>query len=195
MKNKIYKTITIIVLFIFFLSIPFLQSFIFASESEGKIDINKKIEASYINSDKKYVMLFFGYVGCTDVCTPFLQELSTIYDSKEFKPLRKNVDVVFVNLTPEIDKEQPDMFAKFFNPGFKGVYLSRGDILRIDRAFGLFFSRSMSEKTEVDHTDFLYLIKNTSELQVLKNMYTIHPFNKEKIIEDIIQLDMKNELL
>ena len=191
MKNKIYKRLTIVALFIFFMSVPFLQSFIFASNSEGKIDISKKIDANYIKSDKKFVLLFFGYVGCTDVCTPLLERLSSLYESKEFKAVKEDVDVVFVNLTPEVQEHQPELFAKFFNSEFKGVYLSRRETLNIDRTFGVFFSRRISDKTELDHTDFLYLVKNTQNSKVLKSMYSVHPFNKEKIIEDIKQLEVK----
>ncbi|WP_373002445.1 SCO family protein [Sulfurimonas sp.] len=193
MKNKTYKTLTIIALFVFFLSVPFLQSFIFVSNTKGKIDISKKIEASYIKSDKKFVLLFFGYVGCTDVCTPLLERLNSLYESEVFKTVREDVDVVFVNLTSEVEEHQPDLFAKFFNPAFKGVYLSRRETLDIDRTFGLFFSRSIADKTKVDHTDFLYLVQNTSDLQILKSMYSIHPLNKEKIIEDIKQLEAKKD--
>jgi protein SCO1/2 len=185
LKNKTYKTLSIITLFVFFLSVPFLQSLIFSTNSQGKIEVSKKIDASYINSDKKFVLLFFGYVGCTDVCTPLLSSLSSLYESKEFKDVREDVDIIFVNLTPEVQEHQPELFAKFFNPAFKGVYLSRRETLSIDRTFGVFFSRSMSDKTELNHTDFLYLIQNTPNSKKLKSMYSVHPFNKAKIIEDL----------
>lgn len=193
MKNKKYKIITIVLLSIFFLAVPFLQSFIFVSNTQGKIEINKELDAQFIKSDKKFVLLFFGYVGCVDVCTPLLERLSTMYESREFESIKDDVDVLFVNLTPEVQKSQPDMFAKFFNKDFKGVYLSRKGTLSIDRTFGLFFSRSLSDKTELDHTDFLYLVDKTSDLQVLKSMYSVHPLNREKVIEDIKLLKVKKD--
>lgn len=193
MNHKIYKTLGIITLFIFFFSIPFIQSFIFTSNNQGKIEINKSIKADYIKSDKKYVLLFFGYVGCTDVCTPLLESLSTLYESKEFKDVKVDVDMIFVNLTHEVQEHQPELFAKFFNIEFKGVYLSRGETLDLDRTLGVFFSRSISDNTELNHTDFLYLVQNSNNTKVLINMYSIHPINKEKIIEDIKQLEMKKD--
>ncbi|EDZ62652.1 periplasmic Cu-chaperone (thioredoxin-fold) [Sulfurimonas gotlandica GD1] len=191
MKNKKYKIVTIVLLSIFFLMVPFIQSFIFVSNTKGKIEINKELEASYVKSDRKFILLFFGYVGCVDVCTPLLEKLNTMHESKEFEAVKEDVEVMFVNLTPEVEKHQPDNFAKVFNKDFKGVYLSRKETLSIDRTFGLFFSRSLSDKTELDHTDFLYLIENASNRQVLKNIYSVHPFNKEKITEDIKQLKVR----
>lgn len=193
MKNKIYKVLGISALFIFFMSVPFLQSFIFLSNTQGKIEVDKKIEAHYINSDKKIVLLFFGYVGCTDACTPLLERLSALYESREFEAVREGVDIIFINITPEVQEYQPELFAKFFNPAFRGIYLSKKETLNIDRTFGMFFSRSMSDKTEVDHTDYLYLVKNDSNAKILKSIYSVHPFNKEKIIEDIKQLQVKKD--
>lgn len=184
---------TITALFLFFLSLPFFQSLIFASNTQGKIEISENIEANYIKSDKEFVLLFFGYVGCTDVCTPMLEKLSTLYESKKFETMKNDVDVIFVNLTPEVQEHQPELFAKFFNPSFKGVYLSRKETLNIDRTFGLFFSRSISDKTELNHTDFLYLVRNNKNSKVLKSMYSIHPLNREKIMEDIKEIKVNKD--
>jgi len=179
------------VFFIFFLSIPFLQSLLFSSKQKGSIEVDKIIKADFIKSDKKMVLLFFGYVGCVDVCTPFLTDFSTFYDSKEFAVIKDDVDILFVNLTPEIAEFQADLFAKYFNEKFKGIYLSKKELFSIDRNFSMFFSQSLSDKSELNHTDYLYLIKNTKQRLLLKNLYSIHPLEKEKLINDIISLKIE----
>ena len=64
-----------------------------------------------------------------------------------------------------------DLFAKYFNKNFNGIYLSRKEILDIDRDFGVFFSRDLNEKTELNHTDHIYLILKSLESKVLKTLY------------------------
>ena len=172
--------------------VPLIQSFLFSSNNKDGIDINKTIKADFIDSDKKTVLLFFGYVGCEDVCTPILYTLSDMYESKEFSELKKDVEIIFVNLTPEIEEFQPDLFAKFFNKDFKGIHLSRRDILRIDRNFGVFFSRDLSDKTELNHSDHVYLIENDLKSKKLKKIFTTHPLKTKKLINAIIQMKIKS---
>ena len=158
--------------------VPLIQSFLFNSKTKGCIEINKEIKADFIKSDKKAILVFFGYVGCSDICTPILNEINTLYQSKEFKNIKNDVEILFVNLTPEVEISQPDLFAKYFNKNFNGIYLSRKEILNIDRDFGVFFSRDLNEKTELNHTDHIYLILISLDSKVLKNIYTTHPLNK-----------------
>jgi protein SCO1 len=191
LKNSKSKTIFIFLIFLFFITIPFLQSLIFSSNTEGAIKIDKEVKADFIYSDKKIILLFFGYFGCKDVCTPLLYKLSDLYESQEFTTIKDEVDIFFINLTPEAEQDQPDLFAKFFNKNFKGVYLSKKDIFNLDRTFGVFFSRDLSDKTELNHTDFVYLIENNLNSKILKSMYSIHPLKTAKLIDDMILLDSK----
>ncbi len=171
--------------------VPFIQSFLFSTKSGGRIEVNKEVECDYIKSDKKYLLLFFGYFGCADVCTPLLYTLNNLYVSKEFEDLKEDVDVVFINLTPEVKEFLPDLFAKFFNKKFQGIYLSKNDILRIDRSFELFFARGLSDETELGHTDYVYLIENNLDSKILKNIYVTHPLKAKMLIDDITKIRMK----
>lgn len=191
MTSKIYKTIAIVLIFAFFITAPLFQSFIFSSNTQGAIKIDKEIDMDFIKSDKKIVLIFFGYVGCADICTPILEKFSTLYNSREFDNFRNEIDVYFVNLKPEIEVFQADLFAKYFNDDFKGVYLSRRELLNIDRTFGLFFSKDLNNETELNHTDYIYLIHNSKEKKLLKSIYSNHPLNNQKLISDIISLQSK----
>jgi protein SCO1/2 len=178
---------------VFFLFLPFLQSFLFSSNKQGFIEVQKQVELDFIKSDKKFIILFFGYVGCTDVCTPLLKRLDSMYNSKEFEDIKVDTEFVFVNLTHEIDSYQPKLFANFFNNNFKGLYLSKRGIFNIDREFGLFFSRDLLDESQMNHTDYLYLIDNRTKIKVLKKMYNTHPLNMDAIIRDIKKYKLKKE--
>ncbi|MCX6076119.1 MAG: SCO family protein [Campylobacterales bacterium] len=191
MKSSKYKLFAILFLFLFFLAVPFLQSILFNADTKGAIEVEKTVEAEFIKSNKRFVLVFFGYVGCKDVCTPLLQELNSLYESKEFEAIKKDVEILFVNLTPETEKLQPDLFAKFFNREFKGVYLSKKETLTIERAFGVFFSKDLSDNTGLNHTDSVYLIENSLNKKILKTIYLTHPLKAKKLIDDIIHASNK----
>lgn len=183
-----YKAVLLFFLFLFFSAIPLMQSLFFSKNSQGAITIEKEVKADFIKSDKKFTLLFFGYFGCRDVCTPILEEMAKMYESKEFEEVKESVDFIFVNLTPEVEVFQPDLFAKYFNKNFKGVYLSKSELFAIDRNFELYFARSLSDDTELNHTDNIYFIQNDKESKVLKSIYSTHPLKIKKLIDDIIHL-------
>lgn len=182
------KTVLAAGMFLFLLiAVPLIQPLLFAQNKSGTIVVNQPIDAPYLQSaDKEFVLMFFGYVGCTKICTPILHQLDNFYDSEPFAPLKPSVGFTFVNLMPEVEPEQPEAFAKSFNPEFKGVYLKQKELMRIDREFSLFFSKSLANPGEIDHSDHLYLIERQKNGKlILKNIYTTHPLHKEAIIADI----------
>lgn len=183
-KKIILASLFFIILLII---LPFTQALVFTQQTSGKITVEHSIHAPCLTTaEKDLSLVFFGYVGCTKVCTPILYQLDALYDSAEFAPVKPFVGVAFVNLMPEVQQDQVKSFAKAFNPDFKGIYLTQKELMGIDRGFGLFFSKSLSNPTEIDHSDHIYLIKKEkSGIVVLKNIYTTHPLNQEQIIADI----------
>lgn len=190
------KIILASILFLFLLiAIPMIQFFMLTQENGGRIAVNKRIEAPYLNENQKeYLLVFFGYVGCVKVCTPVLHQIGDFYASAQFAPLKPFVGVSFVNLMPELAPDQPDMFAKSFHPDFKGVYLMQKELMRVDRQFSLFFSKSISDPGEIDHSDHLYLIQRKKDGSlILKNIYSTHPIDRAMIMDDIRKLQKETK--
>lgn len=190
LDTKKYKNIFwTIALFLFtIVLIPLLLSSLFGKTAieNGKIAIEKHVNAPFLsNINQDTIVLFFGYVGCINACAPTLTHLSKIYASPNLKILRSSVVFVFVNLIPEIPKEQPQIFANSFNKEFIGLHLSRHELLNIEREFALFYSTSIVDKSEMAHSDFVYLIKRENGKLILKNAYTTHPLNQNSLINDI----------
>lgn len=156
----------------------------------NKIVVDKEVEISFLaNSEAEFVVIFFGYVGCVDICTPILSEIDDIYNSQEFTTLKNYVEFNFINLTPNIDPDQSELFAKNFNQNFIGIHLSKKQLLNIDREFRLFFSDSLLDKRELNHSDHIYLLQKSKKGRyILKNIYTTHPLNKKLFTDDIITL-------
>lgn len=187
MKNSGYRLFGIISLFLFFLILPFIYSLMFSADTQGRIEIDKDVRAPFLKSDKKNLLVFFGYVGCGDVCVPAMEKLKRLYESDEFISLKEHTDVFFVNIIADYEETQSDLFAKYFNDDFKGISLSKKEIRNIDRNFGVYFAKDLKDDTKLDHTDHLYLIKNGSGILKLKSIYFMHPLQTDKIIKDIIE--------
>lgn len=178
---------TFISFFIFFLAIvPLSQSFIFQNSKMGKLEINKEVNIDFIKEKKnEHFLIFFGYYGCTAVCTPILYELNEVYEHKDINDYKEKIDVYFVNLLPHIKESDVKLFAQAFNKNFKGVYLNNEQLMKIDRNFNLYFTASLLDKNEIDHTAHVYLISKKKNSYILKNSYTTTPLNKELLIKDI----------
>lgn len=190
------KVVLAIIFFILLLVVvPLVQTLFFAQQTAGKIVVNQPVDAFYLQHSKKdLTLVFFGYVGCTKVCTPILYKLNDLYNSTSFVPLKPFVGFSFVNLMPEIASDQPEAFAELFNHDFEGIHLSQKELMEIDRDFNLFFSKSLMDVGEINHSDHIYLIqRQKSGKVVLKNIYTTHPLNNDMIIEDIIKLHKERE--
>lgn len=170
-------------------TIPFIQALFFTQQTKGKIEINEVIDAQYLAiSKKEYTLVFFGYVGCAHVCTPVLKNLSDFYGSTAFSTLRPFVDLTFINLRPEVEPNQPEVFAKSFNTNFKGVYLTRKQLMSIDKELNVYFSKQLGNTSELDHSDHIYLVKHERNgTLTLKNIYTTHPFNAKVVIHDLTE--------
>jgi len=169
------------------IGIPLVMLFIGQNNSHGtKIKVNKSVEVPWLEkSDKKVTLLFFGYVGCADVCAPILFDMQHTYRSSAWKGFTGEVEVVFINLTPQTEPSSVDSFAKSFDIDFKGVYLSRKELLKIERNFRLFFSTSIFDRENINHTDHIYLISNSKTDRTLHAIYPTHPLNRELLTEDI----------
>ncbi len=183
-RADILKIIAVTVTFLLF--IPLFQSLLFQNMADGKISINREIKVPFLPySEKKLSLLFFGYYGCSDVCTPFLEKLSTIYESDVFKSYKKDVDIYFVNLNPAVKKHNPDEFAKYFNQNFQGIYLTHNEIMSIDREFGLYHTSSLRDKSKINHTDNLYLLEKSNGKFKLKHIYFSKLLKADMLSKDI----------
>jgi len=157
----------------------------------GIVKLNREVKTSVFNNSKhRFLFVFFGYVGCSDVCTPRLSELTSIY--RELKADYKvDVGVVFVNLIKLRDAELPTLFAKSFHKDFTALYLQGRKLRDIQNEFDIYCSASLTSQGDWDHTSFLFLLEKTKDKYIFKRIYTYIPFDKQTIIKDI--LDLKHD--
>ncbi|WP_321314358.1 SCO family protein [Halarcobacter sp.] len=186
-KKKFFGLIIIIILIltIFSTALPILYS----NDKAGKV--NKEIENIHFDflkdETKKYVLLFFGYAGCDNICPPALNEISQIYDKLD----KEQFSFYFINLQPNISKDGVDPFAKAFNKDFKGIYLDNKKLIDITTKFQIKYSPINS--IDIDHTGFLYLLeKSGNTIYKQKFIYTARPFDIEYISNDLNTINRIN---
>lgn len=181
--NKIRNIFTVVSIIIILFYIVFSGNFI---SSTATIIMDKKIESKIFDKfDNRFYFVFFGYVGCDDVCTPRLQEIVPIHN--ELIKNGKDLKTVFVNLIYLKDSSLPQLFAKTFSEDFEGIYLEGNELNRIMSEFGVFNVPSLSVKGDYDHTSFLFLVTKEKNIVKLKRIYTNTPFDREKIVKDIME--------
>jgi len=178
MKYLILPVLLIFLLIFIALSINFIPD-------SGKIEKNLKISSRVFNSyNNKLLLVFFGYVGCNNICTPRMTETANIYQQlKQNKQL--DIGVVFINLTKLANTELPDLYAKNYNMDFHGEYLETAALNDLLSEFGVYSSPSLLSENTYNHTGSLFLLKKELEGYNLKRIYISSPFDQSLIITDI----------
>ena len=160
----------------------------FFTKGVSRVSLHKEVNLPLILNDEKDIQLiFFGYSGCRDICTPRLYSIDEFYKTLD-KETKKRVGVEFLDISVPYDETLPLRFAQFFNPDFKGIYLP-GNILReYTKEFNVFFSPSLRDEREYDHTANLYLVKRTPGKKELRYIYSAYPYDYKQISLDIKEL-------
>jgi len=140
-----------------------------------------------LNDEKDVKILFFGYSGCTDVCAPRLFSINKFYKTLDEK-LKKRVGVEFVDISTPQDESLPSRFAKFFNDDFKGIRLKRDTIREYTKKFNVFFSKSLMNDGEYDHTANLYLVTRFQGKKTIRFAYNAYPYDFKQIKLDLQEL-------
>lgn len=186
MKKKIYASL--LLLFVIALSILIMILPSFTTKGISRVSLEKELKLPLIlNDDKEVKLVFFGYSGCSDICTPRLQSLSTFYNSLS-EETKQKTSIEFVDISIPADKTLPNIFAKIFNKDFKGIYLDKNTVRAYTKAFQVYFSKSLLDEKEFDHSTNLYLVKKENNVKYLKYVYTSYPFDFQQIHSDIEEL-------
>jgi len=154
----------------------------YSNSSSGRINKDVVLDFGFLKEEQApVVMLFFGYVGCGDICIPAMSELSTIYEQLD----KSRTKVYFVNVFDETKKELPLEYAKAYNSEFTGIYLDKSAIKKVSEKLTLAIVKISQH--EISHTGHLYILKK-DELNTkyyMKYIYTTRPFDEKSIVKDI----------
>ena len=182
MKNHILNyLITPIILIVVIVVISFSPTF-FPKNTIS--NVKKSIKSDFFKDKKnENILLFFGYVGCVDICTPRLKEISDVYEE-----IKDDIDVkfYFINLTDSISNEIADLFVKNFNKDFTGIQLQKKDLVTLKNDFDVFSVKSLVSDYDLDHTSFLFLVKRENDEYKIRKIFTASKFEKEILVKSIL---------
>lgn len=149
-------------------------------------------EYSLVSKTGKFVLIFFGYTYCPDVCP------TTLYEMKEIKARLKdkaeNIEFVFITVDPDRDtQEQLTRYLASFDSSFFGLTGTTEQLEMVWKDYGVY--RGIQETDNslgylVDHTSRLYLINSKSELLMTYTYET----TIDEIVSDLKYLIKKADL-
>lgn len=119
----------------------------------------------------KWMMIFFGYTHCPDVCPTTLNTVAETL--AELGEAAAQVQPLFISVDPQRDTaQQLADYTAAFDPRILGLTGSEDQIKAASRAFKVYF-RKVPEKDggpddySVDHTAFLYLVNPEGDMDAV----------------------------
>lgn len=135
----------------------------------------------------KYMMIFFGYTFCPDVCPTEMQTFAQVM--AELGEDAAKVTPVFITVDPKRDTVQVmDEFVQSFHPsivGLTGTEKQIEDVKRQYRAYGQREDNGDPEYYLVDHTSFTYLMRPDGILETVFR-YGTTPEEMTKKIQELL---------
>ncbi len=109
----------------------------------------------------RYLLVFFGFTNCPDICPSGLQVISAAID--KLGPTADTVTPVFITVDPERDTvEKLAAYVKSFHPRLVGLTGSRDDIAAAIKTYRVYAQKVEDDKTPgaytYDHAALFYVM-------------------------------------
>jgi cytochrome oxidase Cu insertion factor (SCO1/SenC/PrrC family) len=109
----------------------------------------------------RFMMVFFGFTFCPDVCPTALQVMAAALDKIGAKA--EQITPVLITVDPERDTpEQMAMYVKSFHPRLVGLTGSPEEIAAVAKAYRVYFKRVADPKSSggytMDHSAIIYVM-------------------------------------
>ena len=103
-------------------------------------------------SKGKWVLIYFGYASCPDVCPIDLSKINLSFEMMENKD---KLQVVFVSVDPARDIGVLDQFAGAFNSSFLGLTAHDYELETISKSLGVYHQVVESRRlAQSDHSSY-----------------------------------------
>lgn len=114
----------------------------------------------------KYVMLFFGFTQCPDVCPTALSRAVEI--RRQLGKDAARVQVVFITIDPE--RDTPALLAEYmaaFDPGFIGLHGDMHQTAQVAANFKIYYKKVASGSSyTMDHTALTYVLDDKGQMRL-----------------------------
>ena len=134
----------------------------------------------------KWLLIYFGYTFCPDVCPTTLSQIGTALDA--LGPKAKDFQAVFVTLDPARDKTQVMKdYMKSFDSRILGLRGGPDDIEATAKSFHVYYRpRALGNgQYTVDHSSYIYVMDPKGKFaELLTGDLPGHP-----LVDDLRKLD------
>lgn len=116
----------------------------------------------------KYMLVFFGYSFCPDVCPTELAKVTAALDSLEKKGRSiDNIQPLFITIDPERDSvDQLKDYVTLFHPKLMGLTGTAEEIAEVAKTYQVYYGKSDPEDTSegylMDHMSLLFLLDGSA---------------------------------
>ncbi len=115
----------------------------------------------------RYMLVFFGYTNCPDICPAGLQVMSAALDKLGSRA--NDVVPVFITLDPAEDTpERLATYLKSFHPRLVGLTGSESEVAAAAKAYRVFYQKVPDAKDpshySIDHSAIFYLMGKDGRL-------------------------------
>lgn len=117
----------------------------------------------------KFMLIYFGFTYCPDVCPTELQIMAAALQS--LGPKAEQIQPVFISVDPE--RDTPDVLATYvkqFDPRFIGLTGTVEQVAAVSKAYRVFFRKAKDESSSadysVDHSSIIYLMDREGKFLV-----------------------------
>ena len=143
-------------------------------------------DVSDANFRGKWLLIYFGYTFCPDVCPTTLSQIGTALDA--LGPKAKDFQAVFVTLDPARDKTQVMKdYMKSFDARILGLRGGPDDIEATAKSFHVYYRpRALGNgQYTVDHSSYIYVMDPKGKFaELLTGDLPGHP-----LVDDLRKLD------
>ena len=111
----------------------------------------------------RFMLIYFGYTYCPDVCPTALQSITQAMDRLNVEA-QKRITPIFITIDPERDTvKQLNTYVKNFHPTLVGLTGAAEEIAKTARVYRVYFGRAkdaMEESTDylMDHSSIVFLM-------------------------------------
>ncbi len=115
----------------------------------------------------RYLLVFFGYTFCPDICPSGLQVISAALD--QLGQDADKITPVFISIDPARDTpEKMGAYVKSFHPRLIGLTGSPADVAAVIKAYRVYAKKVPDDRNRadytMDHSSVVYLMGPTGEL-------------------------------